>query len=89
VFLSDDRFHDLCVYVHNNITVNVCARHIISIEGNFDGEQRGNGFGFQTILMIIKNTYNILSSMTVFMKHNIIRYRDLSVFRNIIIYVSR
>jgi len=44
--------------VHNNIIiVNVCARHIISIEGNFNGEQRGNGFGFQTILMIIKIIY--------------------------------
>lgn len=60
MFLSDDRFHDLCMYVHNNITVNVCARHIIiSIEGNFDGKQRGNGFGFQTT-NDDKNTHSIV-----------------------------
>lgn len=60
MFLSDDRFHDLCMYVHNNIIVNVCARHnIISIEGNFDGEQRRNGFGFQTT-NDNKNTYIVI-----------------------------
>jgi len=47
------------MYVHNNIIVNVCARHIISIEGNFDGEQRGNGFGFQTT-NDNKNTYIVV-----------------------------
>jgi len=61
VFLSDDRFHDLCMYVHNNIMVNVCARRIIiSIEGNFDGEQRGNGFWFSNRTNDNKNTYTYI-----------------------------
>lgn len=63
------------MYVHNNIIVNVCIRHIISIEGNFDDEQRENGFGFQTTN---DNKNYILSSTTVFMKYNI-RYYNIRV----------
>lgn len=66
VFLSDDRFHDLCMYVHNNIIVNVCARHKYQLEVISTTNKRETVLVFKS-LMIIKITY-ILSSTTHFIK---------------------
>lgn len=53
VFLSDDRFHDLCMHVHNNIVVNVCARHKYQLEVISTTNKREIVLVFKS-LMIIK-----------------------------------
>jgi hypothetical protein len=81
VFLSDDRLHDLCMHVHNNIIVNVCARHKYQLEVIFTVNKGETILVFKPLMIILRIDIVVNND---FMKYNI-HYNICSI----IIYVSR